>query len=84
MPNIFNKETGELGVKQERITISSRIVIGNSGGQVINLQNGVIGVATKGFKDISPNSKDDSTAESMIVKIEDVFTVSSEISKILS
>lgn len=47
------------GVKQERVTISSRIVTGNSGGPVINLQNEVIGIATKGFKDISPNSKDD-------------------------
>gem|GEM_PF-4830839 len=77
-----------MGVKQERVTISSRIVTGNSGGLVINLQNEVIGIATKGFKDISPNSKNDSTAESMIVKIEDAciacMTVSSEISKILS
>lgn len=79
MPNIFNKETGELGVKQERVTINSRIVTGNSGGPVINLQNQVIGIATKGFKDISPNLQDDSTAENMIVKIEDVLSVSLKI-----
>lgn len=84
MPNIFNKETGELGVKQERVTISSRIVTGNSGGPVINLQNEVIGIATKGFKDISPNPKDDSTAESMIVKTEDVLSVLLKTKKITS
>lgn len=82
MPNTLNKETGELGVKQERVTISSRIVTGNSGGPVINLQNEVIGIATKGFKDISPNLKDDSTAESMIVKIKDVLSVLSQMSKL--
>ncbi|WP_258728762.1 reverse transcriptase domain-containing protein [Bacillus atrophaeus] len=84
MSNTLNKETGELGVKQERVTISSRIVTGNSGGPVINLQNEVIGIATKGFKDISPNTKDDSTAESMIVKIEDVLSVLSKMRKITS
>ncbi|MEC3655600.1 reverse transcriptase domain-containing protein [Bacillus siamensis] len=82
MPNTLNKETGKLGVKQERVTISSRIVTGNSGGPVINLQNEVIGIATKGFKDISPNLKDDSTAESMIVKIKDVLSVLSQMSKL--
>lgn len=82
MPNTLNKETGKLGVKQERVTISSRIVTGNSGGPVINLQNEVIGIATKGFKDISPNLKDDSTAESMIVKIKDILSVLSQKSKL--
>lgn len=78
MGSMHNEETGELGLHQERIIISSRIVGGNSGGPVINNQGKVIGVATKGFKDISPSSKDDSTAESIIVKVEDVLKVYKE------
>ncbi|MDN3233421.1 reverse transcriptase domain-containing protein [Priestia megaterium] len=78
MPNKYNEETGKLGVHQERIVISPRIVTGNSGGPVVNTENQVIGVATKGFKEISPGSKDDLTADSIIVKIEDVLALYAE------
>jgi RNA-directed DNA polymerase len=79
MPNTFNKETGTLGVKQERITISSRIIYGNSGGPIINMQNEVIGVAAKGFKELSPSTKDDSTAQSIMIKIKDILDMAVEI-----
>nr|WP_186317086.1 trypsin-like serine protease [Priestia megaterium] len=51
---------------------------GNSGGPVVNSQNQVIGVATKGFNEISPGSKDEPTADSIIVKIEDVLALHTE------
>lgn len=78
MPNKLNPETGELGLRQERIVISPRIVTGNSGGPVVNSENEVVGIATKGFKDISPGKNDDETATSMIVKIQDVLDFASE------
>ncbi|WIG40340.1 reverse transcriptase domain-containing protein [Bacillus toyonensis] len=79
MENKYNKKTGEMGLQQERIVISSRIVTGNSGGPVVNSDNRVIGIATKGFAEISPGSKDDSTQVSMIVKIKDVLDFLEEI-----
>ncbi len=79
MENKYNKQTGKMGLHQERIVISSRIVTGNSGGPVVNLENKVIGIATKGFKEISPSSKDDPTGESIIVRIEDVLNFADEI-----
>lgn len=78
MANKINPETGDLGVKQERIVISPRIVTGNSGGPVVNSENEVIGIATKGFKEVSPGKNDDDTATSMIVKIQDVIEFASE------
>ncbi|MFE8064733.1 reverse transcriptase domain-containing protein [Priestia aryabhattai] len=78
MPNKYDEKTGKLGVHQERIVISPRIVTGNSGGPVVNSQNQVIGVATKGFNEISPGSKDEPTADSIIVKIEDVLALHTE------
>lgn len=81
MENKYNKITGQLGAYQERIVISARIVVGNSGGPVVNSENKVVGIATKGFKEISPSSKDDSTGENMIVKIEDVLAFSAELDK---
>lgn len=78
MKNKYNKDTGELGVHQERIVTSARIVVGNSGGPVVNSENKVIGVATKGFKEISPSSNDDSTGDNIIIKIEDVLAFSAE------
>lgn len=74
MPNIYNKQSGELGLYQERIVTSARIVYGNSGGPVINMNGQVIGIATKGYSNISKNEQDDdSTAASHIVKIGDLF-----------
>lgn len=78
MKNKFNKETGKLGLKQERTVISARIVSGNSGGPVVNTKNEVIGIASKGFDHLSPSSKDDSTAENIIVKIQDVLDLYDE------
>lgn len=78
MPDKFNEKTKEMGVKQERTVISSRIVIGNSGGPVVNMQNEVIGIATQGFNHLSPTTKDDSTADNIIVRIQDVFELLAE------
>lgn len=73
LPNVYNKVTGELGVVQERIVISARIIGGNSGGPVINMKGEVVGVATKGFEEISAGRHDDPTATSIMIKIEDVI-----------
>ncbi|WII38407.1 reverse transcriptase domain-containing protein [Paenibacillus thiaminolyticus] len=74
MPNAYNRQTGELGLYQERIVSSARIVYGNSGGPVINSKGQVIGIATKGFNSVSRNEKDDdSSAASHVVKIGDLF-----------
>ncbi|WP_145408422.1 reverse transcriptase domain-containing protein [Paenibacillus xylanexedens] len=79
MPNVYNLDTEELGVFQERIVCSVRIVIGNSGGPVVNLNGQVIGIATKGFKKIDKSEKDDTSTEaSHLVKIEDVFELLAE------
>lgn len=78
MPNKFNIETSAMGVKQARTVISARIVAGNSGGPVVNMQNEVIGIATQGFNNLSPSTKDDSTADNIIVNIQDVFELWSE------
>jgi RNA-directed DNA polymerase len=74
MPTIYNRQTEELGLYQERIVASARIVYGNSGGPVINSKGQVIGIATKGFSNVSKNEKDeDSSAASHVVKIGDLF-----------
>lgn len=78
MPNTFNKENGTLGVKQQRIVTNARIVQGNSGGPVINMNGQVIGIATKGFSAISESSNDEPSAENYIVPISEVFTMLSE------
>lgn len=78
MPNKFNIETSTMGMKQTRTVISPRIVTGNSGGPVVNMQNEVIGIATQGFNNLSPSTNDDSTADNIIVNIQDVFEIWSE------
>lgn len=75
MPNTFNKENGTLGVKQQRIVTNARIVQGNSGGPVINMNGQVIGIATKGFRHISESPNDDPSAENYIVPISEVFSM---------
>lgn len=78
MPNTFNKETGTIGVMQQRIVTNARIVQGNSGGPVINMNGQVIGIATKGFRAISESEEDDSSAENHIVPISEVFSMLGE------
>ncbi|MFS0555052.1 reverse transcriptase domain-containing protein [Brevibacillus sp. 179-C9.3 HS] len=75
MPHTFNKETGTIGVMQQRIVTNARIVQGNSGGPVINMNGQVIGIATKGFRAISESQKDDPSAENHIVPISEVFSM---------
>ncbi|WP_282139183.1 S1 family peptidase [Rossellomorea aquimaris] len=69
----INKETGELGDFQERFIVSARIVQGNSGGPVINHNDEVVGIATKGFRTLTDSGYDEDTDSSIAVKIEDVF-----------
>ncbi|WP_051302827.1 reverse transcriptase domain-containing protein [Salibacterium aidingense] len=68
-----NQETGELGDFQERFVVSARIVDGNSGGPVINNDDEVIGIATKGFRTLTDSGYDEDTDTSIAVKIEDVI-----------
>lgn len=75
--HVYNEATKELGMEQERIVISARIIGGNSGGPVINMKGEVVGVATKGFKEISAGKHDDPTATSIMIKIEDVIKYAS-------
>lgn len=77
-PNKYNNATDSLGMIQERVQISARIIEGNSGGPIINAQGEVIGVATKGFKEISSGKHDDPTATSIMIKIEDVISFANE------
>ncbi|GEB32195.1 reverse transcriptase domain-containing protein [Brevibacillus parabrevis] len=79
MRTIYNKKTQELGLYQERIICSARIIYGNSGGPVINTRGQVIGIATKGFSNVSKKEEDDdSSAASYLVKIGDVFDMIGE------
>lgn len=77
LPHVYNEVTNELGVDQERIVISARIIGGNSGGPVINMKGEVVGVATKGFEEVSAGKHDDPTATSIMIKIEDVIKYAS-------
>ncbi len=79
MTKVYNPETKQLGMKQERIVISSRIVTGNSGGPVVNSENAVIGIATKGFVKLTESEKDDEIELSAIVKIHDVIELAKEV-----
>lgn len=81
MPNVYNEKTKQLGMNQERIIISSRIVIGNSGGPVVNNENEVIGVATKGHTSLNESNDSDSTAIDAVVPIKDVIELVSKKSK---
>lgn len=56
--NKFNIHTGEIGVIQKRFGITSTIFSGNSGGPILNDNNQVIGIATKGVgnQDVQVNT----------------------------
>jgi RNA-directed DNA polymerase len=75
MPKTYNSESGELGSFQERFIVSARIVYGNSGGPVVNNDNEVIGIATKGFKTLTDVGVDEDTETSVVVKITDVLNM---------
>ncbi len=63
---MFNPKTQELGYSQTRYGVSTQILEGNSGGPILNLDNQVIGIATKGVTEtgITANT---------IIQISDIF-----------
>lgn len=64
--DIFNPKTQTLGYNQKRYGISTQIFEGNSGGPILNSNNQVIGIATKG-------TTQNATKVNTIIQIQDIF-----------
>lgn len=65
-PELYNPKTKSLGYNQKRYGVSTHIVEGNSGGPILNLNNQVIGIATKG-------STENAIKVNTIIQISDIF-----------